>query len=109
MANPLRYTYPADNIAKIGTCTLTTGTQAAGVTPRDYLPGRLLDDDPAHPFKTDTTTFRILWDFGSALTAVLVALIHHNLAHNLTNVKFAMGSTTATTDFSRSFVIPAYH
>ncbi len=109
MANPLRYTYPADNIAKIGTCTLVTGTQSAGTAPRDYLPGRLFDDDPAHPFKTDSTTFRILWDFGSALTAAVVALIHHNFAAALTNVKFAMGTTTATTDFSATFVIPAYH
>src|SRR6266568_1390045 len=108
MAGPLRYTYPAENIAKLGTWTLVTGTQSVGTSPRDYLPPRLFDDDPAHPFKSDSTTIRLLCDFGTAVPIAVLALIHHNLAAGLTGVSVDMGSTSATSSVSYPLVIPAY-
>ncbi len=101
----LEYAYPSDDLSRAFTATLTAGSQAAG----DYLPAVLKNDDPAHPFKVDSTTFRLLWDFGSAMPVEYVLLVHHNFLTGLSGVTFAMGSTTATSNFSRTFTIRRYH
>jgi hypothetical protein len=106
---PLRYTLPSHNLAGLVTPTLVSGTQAPGTYPRDYLPARLYDDNPAHPFKVSTPTFRLLWDFGSPVTVSLVILIHHNFSAGLGNVTLGMGTSSATSNFSQTFVIAAYH
>lgn len=99
----LQFAYPTDDLAPQFTPTLVTGTQAAG-----YPIANLSDDDPAHPWKTDTTTFDLLWDFGTAKTVKMVGLIHPNFQSGLTGVTFKMGNTTDTLSLSRSFVIGPY-
>ncbi len=100
----LEYGHPSDDLSRQFTATLTSGTQATG-----YEPVRLTNDDPSYPFKADSTTFRLLWDFGSAKTVEYVLLVHHNFVAGLTGVTVAMGSTTATSDLTRTFTIRPYH
>jgi len=103
----LEYAYPADDLARAFTATLVDGSptiQAVG-----YGPERLRNDNPAYPFKVDATTFRLVWDFATAQTVRYVLLVHHNFVAGLGGVRFAMGTTDATTDFSRDFIIRAYH
>lgn len=100
----LEYGHPGDDLARAFTSTLTAGSQATG-----YGPERLADDDPSYPFKVDSATFRLLWDFGQATLVEYALLVHHNFLPGLGGVFFAMGSTTATTDFSREFIIRDYH
>jgi hypothetical protein len=104
VTRPLEYAYPSDDLSRAFTATLTSGTQATG-----YEPVRLTNDNPAYPFKASSTTFRLLWDFGSAVPVKYVLLVHHNFLAGLSGVTFAMGSTTATSSFSRSFTIRTYH
>lgn len=99
----LEYAYPADDLSRSTVATLTSGTQAAG-----YEPVRLTNDDPSYPFKVTTTTFRLLWDFGTPKPIAYVCLVHHNLIPGLSGVTFAQGSTAATTDVSHAFTIRGY-
>jgi len=101
----LEYAHPSDDLSRLFTATLTAGSQASGA----YTPAELRNDNPAHPFKADSTTFRLLWDFGSAVPVEYVVLVHHNFTPGLTGVTFAMGSTGATSSFTRSFTIRSYH
>ncbi len=100
----LEYAHPSDDLSRAFTATLTSGSQATG-----YAPVRLTNDNPAFPFKADSTTFRLLWDFGTARPVEYLLLVHHNFLAGLSGVTFAMGSTTATSSFSRSFTIRTYH
>ncbi len=100
----LEYAHPTDDLSRSITATLTSGSQATG-----YEPVRLTNDDPSYPFKSTGGTFRLLWDFGSAMPIEYVLLVHHNFYPGLGGVIFAMGSTNSTTDFSREFVIRQYH
>ncbi len=100
----LEYAHPSDDLSRAFTATLTSGSQATG-----YAPVRLTNDNPAYPFKADSTTFRLLWDFGTAMPVEYLLLVHHNFLPGLSGVTFAMGSTTATSSFSRSFTIRPYH
>ncbi len=100
----LEYAYPGDDLSRAFTATLTSGSQEVG-----YEPVRLTNDDPSYPFRASTTTFRLLWDFGTATRVQYVLLVHHNFIAGLAGVTLAMGSTTATSDFSRTFTIRAYH
>ncbi len=99
----LEYAYPGDDLSRAFTATLTSGSQEVG-----YEPVRLTNDDPSYPFRASTTTFRLLWDFGTATRVQHVTLIHHNFLAALAGVTLAMGSSTATTDFSRTFTIRPY-
>jgi hypothetical protein len=99
----LEYAHPGDDLSRTTTATLTSGTQATG-----YEPVRLTNDDPSYPFKVDTTTFRLLWDFGTPRPIAYVLLVHHNFMPGLTGVTFALGSTSATTDYTQTFTIRAY-
>ncbi len=100
----LEYAHPGDDLSRAFTATLTSGSQATG-----YAPLRLTNDNPAYPFKVDSTTFRLLWDFLVPLPVEYLLLVHHNFQAGLGNVVFAMGSTTGTTNFARAFTIRAYH
>ncbi len=102
--NNLRYTHPIDNLAALFTPTLTSGTVATG-----YDLAWLADNKPARPLKLNETTFRLLYDFGSAKSVALIALIHANAAAALAGLTFKMGTTTATSDFSYTLVPAAYH
>jgi hypothetical protein len=99
----LEYAYPGDDLSRSTVATLTSGTQAAG-----YEPVRLTNDDPSYPFKTDSTTFRLLWDFGAPRPIAYVCLVHHNFFPGLGGVTFALGTTAATTDVVRTFTIRDY-
>src|ERR1051325_11078483 len=98
------YAHPGDDLSRTIVPTLATGTQAAG----DYGPEHLGDDDPSHPFKSDSTKVRLLWDLGAATTVKYFLLVHHNFVPGLAGVTFAMGSTTATANFSRTITIRDY-
>lgn len=100
----LEYAHPADDISRRVTATLSSGTQA-----ELYEPVNLTDDDPSHPFKVETTTFRLVWDLLVDTRVQFVLLVHHNFRAGLTGVRFAMGATSATADFSRDFTIRDYH
>jgi len=103
----LEYGHPSDDLARAFTASLvdtSPSSQAIG-----YGPERLTNDSPAYPFKVDATTFRLLWDFGTPTAVLYALLVHHNCVAGLGGVRFAMGSTTGTTDFARDFTIRAYH
>lgn len=101
-----QYTHPADNIAGAVTPTLSSGTTASG-----YSVANLSDNDPSKPWKASTTTFRLVWDWGSAQTVKVVALIHHNLQASLSGVKFEMNAADSwgAPSFSQTLTVPAYH
>jgi hypothetical protein len=102
----LWYCLPSDDIAVGETPTLVSGTQATG-----YPPENVGNEDPAYPFKVDSTTFRLVWDFGSAVAPKLVVLAHHNFAPGLTGVRFQMNATDVWTapSFSAEFPAASYH
>lgn len=81
------YGKPSDNVAGNATITVQTGTVDS-----DYPLANLVDDNPAKPAKLTTTTGRIVFDFGSAQTLQLIALIHTNLDAGLT-VKIQANAT----------------
>lgn len=83
------YGRPSDNVAGNATISVQTGTADT-----DYPMTNLVDGNPAKPGKLTTTTGRIVFDFGSAQTLQLVALIHTNLDAGLT-VKIQANATDA--------------
>jgi hypothetical protein len=102
----LEYTHPADDLAAAVTPTLASGTAATG-----YDVERAGNGDPAYPFKTNETTFRLVWDFTAAVTLEFVLLVHHNFAAALAGVVFQMNGSNVWTApaFSRAFTIAPYH
>lgn len=86
MANAL-YNLPTDDVGGNATITAQTGTADA-----DYPLTNLVDTNPAKPGKLTTTTGRIMFDFGSARSIDLVALIHTNLTAGL-SVKVQANAT----------------
>jgi hypothetical protein len=70
---------PSDDVTANATITVQAGTEDS-----DYPATNLADTNPAKPAKLTTTTGRWVFDFGSAQTIQLVALIHHNLDAGLT-------------------------
>lgn len=99
----VHYAYPSEDLSSTVTPTLTSGTQDP-----EYPIANLAGINPAKPWKVTTTTFRLLWDFGSAVPVYIVALIHANLQAALGGVILAFGSTTATSGFSTNFTIGPY-
>jgi len=69
----LLFNHPSDNIIGNATLSLPTGTADAA-----YPLANIRDGDPALPFKATGTSIRIVFDFGSAVSLGLVALIHQN-------------------------------
>jgi hypothetical protein len=102
----LEYTHPADDLAGTVTPTLASGTAATG-----YPPENIGNQNPAFPFKTEETTFRLVWDFGAAVTIASVVLVHANLEAGLEGVLFEMNDTDSwgSPAFSQAIVIPEYH
>lgn len=101
----LEYTHPADDLAQLVTPTVEEGTAA-----EQYGPERLSNNDPSYPFKTDTTTVRLVWDFGVPVSPELIALIHPNLDAGLEAVWEANDANVWTAPaFSRAFPAAAYH
>lgn len=103
----LEYGHPDDDLSRLFTATLVDSSPSIQAV--QYEPVNLTDDDPSHPFKVDATTFRLEWDFGAAKRVQFVLLVHHNFEPGLSGVMFAMGNSSATTDFSREFTIRDYH
>lgn len=106
MSLNLEYTYPVDDISGLVTPTLTVGSQATG-----YPPGKLSNGDPSFPFKVDSTTFRLVWDFGSPKTIARVVIVHANFQAGLTGLKAEMNASNAWGGPSVSvpITVPAYH
>lgn len=99
------YTHPDDDIAGLVTPTLAAGTPATG-----YGPELLYDNDPAHPFKTESTTFRLVWNYLSVKAPKLVVLVHPNFSAGAV-VKYQMHTADVWTspDFSQTFPAASYH
>lgn len=104
-AQNFEYAYPSDDLSRSILATLSSGVQSSG-----YDPSRLQNDDPSYPFKVDSTTFRLVWDFGSATTVKYVLLVHHNFQAGLTGVSFQMNATNAwgAPSFTQDFTIRTY-
>lgn len=75
-----------------------------------YPKAGLYDSNPAKPFKFTATTGNIVFDFGSATSLDLVAIIHHNLTAALANVKIQGNATDAwgAPSLDQAITIPAY-
>lgn len=104
-ATDLEYTHPSDNLAGTVTPTLVAATEATG-----YEIAHLYDNDPAYPFKTVETSFRLVWNFGSPVTPALVALIHPNFSTGAV-VDLEMNSVDDwyLPNYSRPFPAATYH
>jgi hypothetical protein len=102
----LEYAHPGDDVAGAVVPTLVSGV-AADL----YPPANIGNQNPAFPFKTDSDTFRLVWDFGAPVTMASATLIHANLAAGLEGVLFEMNAADdwSAPSFSRAFTIPAYH
>lgn len=68
------YQYYSDNVAKLATITIETGTPPDDLTA--YGPETLVDDNPAKVAKIDSTTAAWQLDFGATQPLALAALIH---------------------------------
>jgi hypothetical protein len=97
----IRYNHPTDNVITAATITLAAGAALSG-----YGLTNLTDLNQGFPFKWDAATGRINFDFGSAQTISLVALLHHNLDAALA-VKWEAGATLGASTFSQAFTIGA--
>ena len=106
MAENLEYTYPGDELVAVAdTITLTVGTPATG-----YGTDKLSNFYPDDPFKVESTTFRIVLDFGSAVAPKLAAVIHHNLVPGYDDL-FLQGNATnvwTSPSFSQAFAAASY-
>jgi hypothetical protein len=68
----LVYARPSDNV--IANATITPSTEATG-----YEVENLYDGNPAKPWRATATTGNIVFNFGSAQSIEMAAIIHHNL------------------------------
>ncbi len=75
MSVKLIYQHPADNLLPSASAV----TVPSGTEDPLYPAANLFDLNPALPMKFSTQTGRIVFDFGSAVSAKFVALLHHNL------------------------------
>lgn len=96
MSANLEFSYPADDLAAQVAPIVTIGTAAAL-----YPVANLSDGDPAHPFKVNETTFRLVWDYGVPVSPKFAMIVHPNFTDGLTGVKYQGNSSS---DFSA----PAY-
>lgn len=96
------YGRPSDDVAANASVTVETGTEDT-----DYPVSNLTTTNPAKPGKLTTSSGRIVFDFGSAQTIQLVALIHTNLDAGLT-VKIQANATNswATPSLDTAITIP---
>jgi hypothetical protein len=99
----LVYSHPGDDVVD----------NAALVTPSsqvvEYPVENLWDGNPAKPWKSTQTSPNIVWDFGSAQTLDLVAIVHHNLDAGL-NVRIQGNATDSwgSPTLDQAITIPAY-
>jgi hypothetical protein len=107
-ATDLEYTLPTDELP--ATWTLTNGVAAAG-----YLPAALTNDNPADPYKVDSTYIRLVTDLGTARPVAVAALIHPNFAPGFGPVLLQGGHLATagnlgsfTADVTVPFQTPAY-
>jgi hypothetical protein len=90
MGVDLEYTYPSEEVRP--TWTLTNGAPAAG-----YTPDLLTDDNPAAPYKVDSTYLRLVGDAGAAVPVSVAVIVHPNFDTGLGGI-YLQGS--ASGDFS---------
>lgn len=102
----LDYTHPADDLAAAFTPTLASGSMATGYSLECFG-----NTDPSLPGKLNETTFRLVWDLGSATPVTAVILVHANLDAGLSGVLFDMNATSSwsSSSFSHAITIPPYH
>lgn len=98
----LVYARPSDNV--IANAIATPSTEATG-----YDVAKLMDGNPAKPWKATATTANVVFDFGSAQSLDLAALIHHNLTAGL-NVRLQGNATDSwgTPTLDQAFTISTY-
>jgi hypothetical protein len=107
MAYETIYQRASDEVARLSTITIETGTEPEGMD--DYGPATLVDGNPAKVAKIDSTTGAWLFDFGAPQRIDLAALIHHNFDAGA-DVKIQGHTSDAWTspDFSAAITIPAW-
>ena len=98
------YQKPIDQVADNASVVTVSSENAA------YPKANLSDGNPAKPFKFTATTGNIVWDFGSAQSLDIFAIIHHNLTAALANVKIQGNATDSwgAPSLDQAVVIPAY-
>lgn len=99
------YQHPTDNVARNGVLTVTSGTPDPA-----YPKENLVDGNPALPAKLLDPSGVFMWDFTTAQSLDVVALIHHNLMPGL-NVRLQGNATNSwggSPSYDVAFTIPAY-
>jgi len=98
----LIYQHPTDNKADDGSATVSTEDA-------EYPEANLYDKDPSKPFKFTATTGNIVWDFTSAQTIELVAIIAHNLDAGLeVRIQGNASNVWGAPSLNELITIPAY-
>jgi hypothetical protein len=90
MGVDLEYTYPTEEVRPAWT--LTNGAPAEG-----YTPASLADDNPAAPYKVDSTYLRLVGDAGAPVPVSVAVIIHPNFDEGLGGIYL---QANATGDFS---------
>lgn len=96
------YARPSDNIAPNATASVSSGTIDS-----TYGVNNIKDLNPSLPMKFTTTSGRIVFDFTTAQTIRLAALIHHNLAGATVTLQGNATNSWGSPSFSQAFTIPA--
>lgn len=100
----LIYTLPTDRLVP-SAVTVQTGTEDP-----NYLAVNLVDLDPGNPAKLTGTTGAWVFDFGSAVTPQLFALIHHNLDAGISvRLQAHTSNTWGAPSLDLALTIPTYH
>jgi hypothetical protein len=102
-----RYSHPRDQLLR--TATSVTVSLANALT--DYGAENLSIGDPAHPFKADAGTVRVVWGWASPVFPKLIALLNSNLdvaarwqGHTSSDFDGSPGP-----DIDVAFGVPAYN
>jgi hypothetical protein len=105
MGVDLEYTYPNEEVRP--TWTLTNGVPADG-----YTPSMLTDDNPAAPYKVDSTYLRLVGDAGTSTPVALAVIVHPNLDAGLGGILLqgsdAPGDFSTGAPFSAPFSTPQW-
>lgn len=105
MSVDLEYTHPSEEVRP--TWTLTNGVPAAG-----YTEAALTDDNPAAPYKVDSTYLRLVGDAGAAVPVSVAVIVHPNFDAGLGGILLEANNSGdfsgGAAVFSAPFTAPAW-
>lgn len=98
------YARASHNLAQNATVTVSAGTEDAL-----YVAANLINLNPAKPAKIGETDGAWLFDYGTAVCLVLIAIIHHNFASGVTTLSVQANSSDSWADppLDEEITIPA--